>query len=490
MNKTKTIILTAVLFLTLGFFLGSLFPGSDKGSSGLMTKAAVKVAGSISERRGLDMRNRVVLENPALLRKFAGSGGFGGEFSRVIGLNMFSASDEIIDEARSKTKIEEISHRTWIIYMPFVNSILFETDEGLVLIDTGVASAGPGLYEAIRSVSDKAIHTIIYTHGHVDHAYGTWAIMDAGENPEIIAHKNIEERFQRYIKTRGSLAKYMSQPLEQMPDSEDDMIWPDRTFDDELRLTIGGEEFVLRHFRGETDDQLYVWVPGRKVLCPADYYQGFLPNGGNGKRVQRYIEEWAEALGEMSSLNAEYLLPSHGTAIKDKSLIHHNLSILSRALEHIASETIRHLNSGLRKDLIPSLISLPPELEEEETLRESYVSVQDISRMVIKQYTGWWDDQPSHWNRPPLEAEAALIRSIAGGMDPLIQTGLTLIEEDIALASVVADWAWLDQPGNPAVQDMVIRVYTARILNEAVNTQERLAYLDRIVEVREIQLNE
>ena len=67
--------------------------------------------------------------------------------------------------------------------------ILFETDAGNVLVDTGMAPAGP-----VR-ISKKLMiyqYTVIYTHGHVDHAYGAWAII-GGETPEIIAHKNLRK---------------------------------------------------------------------------------------------------------------------------------------------------------------------------------------------------------------------------------------------------------------------------------------------------------
>jgi glyoxylase-like metal-dependent hydrolase (beta-lactamase superfamily II) len=225
---------------------------------------------------------------------------------------MFGRTEDAIEDVRKKTSVIEVGPRSYLIRMPIVNAAFFETDEGIVLVDTGMGPAGPAILDAIRSVSDKPIHTIIYTHGHVDHAYGTWAIMEAGETPQIIGHELLEERFNRYIRLRGSLAKYMSQPEEQLPASESDLVWPTRYFSDRLELEIGGETFVLQHHKGETDDQLYVWVPGRGALASADYYQGFLPNAGNGKRYQRHVEEWVVALREMAALEPTILLPAHG----------------------------------------------------------------------------------------------------------------------------------------------------------------------------------
>jgi hypothetical protein len=65
---------------------------------------------------------------------------------------------------------------------------------------------------------------------------------------------------------------------------------------------MGGESFIVRNSSGETEDQTYVWAKDRLVLACADYFQGFLPNAGNGKRVQRYVEEWADALDHMAGV--------------------------------------------------------------------------------------------------------------------------------------------------------------------------------------------
>jgi len=74
-----------------------------------------------------------------------------------------------------------VAPRTRHIRLPIVNAVLFETDDGLVLVDTGMAPAGPALLDAIRGVSDAPIHAVLYTHGHVDHAFGTWVLLEAGD---------------------------------------------------------------------------------------------------------------------------------------------------------------------------------------------------------------------------------------------------------------------------------------------------------------------
>ena len=41
-----------------------------------------------------------------------------------------------------------------MIYLPLVNVVVFETDDGLVLMDARMAAAGPVIRELIVSVTD------------------------------------------------------------------------------------------------------------------------------------------------------------------------------------------------------------------------------------------------------------------------------------------------------------------------------------------------
>ena len=484
MKKLLGYTLFASLFLLIGMFLGDTKVADVAKTTAKSARSkAVEV---VASRANIDTRTMVLAENPQLIPRIMEGGAFGGEYSLSAAQNMFGRTEDAIEDVREKTKVMEVGPRSYLIRMPIVNAAFFETDEGIVLVDTGMGPAGPAILDAIRSVSDKPIHTIIYTHGHVDHSYGTWAIMEAGETPEIIAHELLEPRFRRYIRLRGSLAKYMSQPEEQLPASETDLVWPTRYFSDRLELEIGGETFVLQHHKGETDDQLYVWVPGRGALASADYYQGFLPNAGNGKRYQRHVEEWVVALEEMASLEPKILLPAHGEAITDTATIVGNFSVLAEALQYIVDHTIDGLNAGKRKDQIYGSVQLPERLATHPTLNVQYVTASDISKMVIKKYTGWWDDIPSNWTPASMEDQGEMIIELAGGNIPAITTyARKLIVEDIRLAAHLTDWLFYARPDDPEVQQLVFDVYKARIMDPDTNTMEMLTYLDQMTAARE-----
>jgi alkyl sulfatase BDS1-like metallo-beta-lactamase superfamily hydrolase len=429
------------------------------------------------------IRLDLVASDADLAEAIVGGGAFGGDYSQAVAQNMFNpASGPAIEDAKAKTEIVEVADRTWLVRLPIVNSVVFETDEGLVIIDTGMAPGGPAILQAVRSVTDAPIHTIVYTHAHVDHCMGTWALVEDG--PEIVAHVGAEERFHRYVRLRGSVSRYLSQPLDTFPAGGDDWVPPTRTLTDRLTLTIGGERFDLVHRRGETDDQLYVSVPGRRAVACADYYQGFLPNAGNGKRVQRYIEEWAVALREMIALEPEYLLPAHNQAVTGREEIAEVLAVHAEALEYIVAHTIDGLNERLRQDEVVDSLELPAHLAEHPVLREQYVSPGDIARMVIKQYCGWWDDIPSHWGQARFDQQAAEIAALAGGVDALVARARSLSVDDPVMACHLADWAFFADEHHLDAARAVIDVYRDRIIHDTKNTQQVLVYLDHMTEAR------
>ncbi|MCB1005528.1 MAG: MBL fold metallo-hydrolase, partial [Acidimicrobiales bacterium] len=200
----------------------------------------------------------------------------------------------------------------------FANVAALTTGAGLVLVDTGHAFSAATILSAVRAWTDEPFHTAIYTHGHVDHVTGTPAF-DAenaergGPRAEVLAHEQVDPRFDRYVATAGYNAvvnrRQFGLPGLRWPT---DYRRPDLTYRDRLERTVGDTRFELHHARGETDDATWVWLPDRKVLCPGDLIIWCAPNAGNPQKVQRYPKDWAAALRAMAGLGAELMLPGHG----------------------------------------------------------------------------------------------------------------------------------------------------------------------------------
>src|SRR5579863_3777794 len=96
----------------------------------------------------------------------------------------------------------EIADRTWF-QSSFSGCIGFETDEGIVLVDSGLQQTGPRLAEMLRQKTQAPIHTAIFTQGHVDHAFGLKAFLVPGQaSPRVVGHRDMPARFARYARTQ------------------------------------------------------------------------------------------------------------------------------------------------------------------------------------------------------------------------------------------------------------------------------------------------
>src|SRR5262245_54219046 len=85
-----------------------------------------------------------------------------------------------------------------LLHRSFVNTYALRTTVGLLLIDPGLLRNAQSVHRAVRAWSAAPLHTAVYTHGHVDHAFGLSPFLEAGERPHIVAQENCVERFKRY----------------------------------------------------------------------------------------------------------------------------------------------------------------------------------------------------------------------------------------------------------------------------------------------------
>ena len=115
-------------------------------------------------------------------------------------------------------------------------------------------------------------------------------------------------------------------------------------------------------------------------------------------------------------------------------------------------------------------------------LAELYVSARDVAKMVLRQYTGWWDGIPSHWNPAPVVEEAAALSRLAGGAGMLAKEALRVLPVNPALAGNLADWAFFAEPRNPEVLRAALQVYVER-LRAAPPLMEATVYFDHAAEL-------
>jgi alkyl sulfatase BDS1-like metallo-beta-lactamase superfamily hydrolase len=351
----------------------------------------------------------------------------------------------------------------------FANVAALRTDEGLVLFDVGSPLTATTVQEQVRAWSGAPVHTVVYTHGHIDHVMGA-ALFDAEARPSgsapmrVVAHRAVRARFARYQLTAGYNGVINARQF-----GVEGMRWPtayrepDVTHDDGLALDVGGVRVELHHARGETDDHTWAWLPAQRAVCAGDLFIWASPNCGNPQKVQRYPIEQAVALERMAALSPELLLPGHGPPIEGVDRVREALTDTAALLRHLHDATVALMNEGASLDAILGSVRAPKHLLERPWLRPVYDEPEFVVRNVWRLYGGWWDGNPARL-KPARDAEVSReVAALAGGANVLARRAEALSAAgDHALACQVVEWAARAAPDDEAIAAVRATVYASR----------------------------
>jgi alkyl sulfatase BDS1-like metallo-beta-lactamase superfamily hydrolase len=355
----------------------------------------------------------------------------------------------------------------------FANVTAFDTAAGLVLIDVGSQFFAEQIHDAIRGWTPRQVHTVVYTHGHVDHVFGVprWedeARAAGAPAPKVVAHEAVPARFDRYKLTAGYNAVINARQF-RMPGLEwpTDYRYPDMTYRTSLDLDVGDLRLRLHHDRGETDDHTWVSLPERGILCTGDLFIWASPNCGNPQKVQRYPLDWARALRAMDALGATLLCPGHGMPIVGADRVHRALGETAELLESLHDQTLALMNAGARLDDVLHTVRAPAHLLERPYLHPVYDEPEFIVRNVWRLYGGWYDGNPAHLKPAPERAVAAEIATLAGGAGRLADRARALAESgDLRLACHLAELAAQAAPDDRDIRAIRRDVYASRAKGE------------------------
>jgi alkyl sulfatase BDS1-like metallo-beta-lactamase superfamily hydrolase len=350
----------------------------------------------------------------------------------------------------------------------FANATAISTDDGLILVDTGSFMLSTQVFVCVREWSTARVNAAIYTHGHVDHVFGTERYeAEAREHGwpalRVVGHEDVAKRFDRYKRTRGYNACINSRQFQSPVEWPADYRYPDLTYRDALAFDVGGVRIELEHARGETDDATWVWVPERELACVGDLFIWASPNAGNPQKVQRYPRDWADALRRIAAKNPEILCPGHGLPIWGKERVRRALTETAELLESICDQTLRLMNDGARLDDAIHEVRAPAALLERPYLRPFYDEPEFIVRNVWRLYGGWWDGNPANLKPAPRRALAREIAGVAGGAGKLAERAEALLASgDTALACHLVEMACDAAPEDAGVWSVRRRAYAQR----------------------------
>lgn len=234
------------------------------------------------------------------------------------------------------------------------NVTMVEQSDGIVLIDSGLTAAdGRRVAAYVRSITDKPVKAVVYTHWHGDHPLGMSGILGLWPNMRIIAtaptletlrgpatrriglepqesfirgeqdqHRallaQVEQRLsepdldpatrQRYERMRGEVLAR----IDDYPGTY--LVLPTETFTDELLIDDPDRPVRLMFLgRANTDGDAIAWLPSQRIVVAGDVVVSPIPFG-----FDSYPGDWIGVLERLKAIDFAILVPGHGEPHTDR----------------------------------------------------------------------------------------------------------------------------------------------------------------------------
>jgi alkyl sulfatase BDS1-like metallo-beta-lactamase superfamily hydrolase len=405
-----------------------------------------------------------------------------------------------------RKEIIEVTEGIYVaVGFALANAIMIEGDGSNVIIDTtGTVETAQEVKDLFDSINSNPVEAIIYTHNHGDHTYG--ATVFAEDSTEIYAHESTGKYLSRVIgilrpiiSSRSSRMFGNVLPREEVENNgigpfleigrdgrKPGLLYPTKTFSDKLAFTAAGIKIELYHAPGETNDQLFVWLPEKRALFPGDNFYKTFPNLYTIRGTPyRDLVGWVNSIDMMRYLEPEYLVPSHTRPLVGAKTINKLLTTYRDAIQYVHDQTIRLMNTGMEPDEIAENLILPKHLGDSPYLQEFYGSPAWSAKNVFSGYLGWFDGNPSSLKPLPKKEEATNIINLAGGWEKLFQEAeQTYLNEEFQWSLQLTDYLLRMKPGDRQTQLLRQSALVALGAKES-NPNSRYYYLSSARELDE-----
>lgn len=375
-------------------------------------------------------------------------------------------------------------------------SFLVLTNDGNVVIGTGVPTSGPRHKAAYAEISSAPTRYIILPQSHGDHMGGVPWLRQAGT--EVVAQANFDlvsgsrKMLAPYWKRRNSrlLDKLLK---ERSVSTTPEAPVPTITFEDRYEFELGDRRFVLLSVPGgETLDCTVVWLPDDGILFTANMFGpiiGDLPNlyTIRGERI-RSAKEFIRCVDLVLDLKPELVIQGHGLGSEMDNAAFRDKAVRVRdATQWLHDRTIEGMNAGKDLHELMREISLPLELY----VPERHGKVLWCVRAIWEEYVGWFDFRrtSSLYGVPAYFVHPEVVE-MAGGADAVAERARRRLDEAQPLEALhLAEMALDAEPDNRRAWEVILDATSEVLVRSGQDNFFEVLWLDSCIEEAKNRLN-
>jgi alkyl sulfatase BDS1-like metallo-beta-lactamase superfamily hydrolase len=313
------------------------------------------------------------------------------------------------------------------------------TDDGDVLINSGIIFNAAENKRRMDAVSGNPIAKIIFTQAHEDHI-GGWTTFNA---PGVETIAQADHAFTRtYFRDLGPAMARRSRRLwsgdiqQAVTERPEPVITT--SFIDRHDFTLGGRRFELLSVKGgETLCSLVVWMPEERTVFTGNMTGpifGHVPNlyTLRGDRI-RYVQYYLNSVQRVIDLAPETLITGHGDPIHGAETIRAMLTKMRDAIQYLRDWTFAGMNGGRDLWSLMDSVQLPPELD----IPQGHGKLSWIVRAIWEEHLGWfrYESTTELYAVPPQAVMPDLIM-MAGGPAPVLARAETYLADNHPLEAM------------------------------------------------------
>ncbi len=333
------------------------------------------------------------------------------------------------------------------------NITFIEGKTGLLALDAlscaDTAAAALALYRHWRDPGgQRKLHTVIYSHSHVDHFGGVRGLVDEADvacgtvnviAPAGFMHHAVAENVLAGAAMARRAQFQFGQTLPKGPDAQVDsglgkslpmvqpgLIAPTQTIEQPFESHVIDDvaiEFQLAP-DSEAPSEMHLFFPGLRALNMAENTGHTMHNlcPLRGAQVRdslawsKYLNHALHAYaGQVDILMGQHHWPTWGTVTVKQFLSEQR--DLYRVMH---DQTVRLMNHGLKPAEIAETLRLPMGLTARWHARGYYGSLSHNVKAVYQRYLSWYDGHPANLHALPQVAAAQKMMVYMGGLDAVM----------------------------------------------------------------------